>query len=46
MNQANDRDGVHFSEILSLARDGKASREWLNRHLIDPTPVLKTRWKM
>jgi heterodisulfide reductase subunit B len=36
----------HFSEILSLARDGKASREWLNRHLIDPVPVLKTRWQV
>ena len=36
----------HFSEILSLARDGNSSREWLNRHLIDPTPVLKTRWQV
>ena len=37
---------LHFFEILSLARDGNSSREWLNRHLIDPTPVLTTRWQV
>lgn len=33
----------HFSEILSLALEGKASKEWFNRHLIDPEPVLRQR---
>jgi len=33
----------HFSEILSLALEGKASNEWFKRHLIDPEPVLKQR---
>lgn len=31
----------HFSEILSLALEGKASKEWFKRHLIDPEPILK-----
>lgn len=33
----------HFSEILSLALEGKASKEWFKRHLIDPEPLLKQR---
>ncbi len=33
----------HFSEILSLALEGKASKKWFKRHLIDPEPVLKQR---
>ena len=33
----------HFSELLSLAVEGSAPRDWLKRHLIDPGPVLKQR---
>ncbi len=33
----------HFSEILSLALEGKASKEWFKRHLIDPEPILRQR---
>ncbi len=33
----------HFSELLSLALEGKASREWFKRHLIDPEPILEQR---
>lgn len=33
----------HFSEILSLALEGKASKEWFKRHLINPEPILKQR---
>jgi heterodisulfide reductase subunit B2 len=31
----------HFSELLSLALEGKFSRSWLKRHLIDPVPLLE-----
>ncbi|MDZ7667461.1 MAG: hypothetical protein U5K27_19390 [Desulfotignum sp.] len=31
----------HFSELLSLALEGKFSRAWLKRHLIDPVPLLE-----
>lgn len=31
----------HFSELLSLALEGKFSRSWLKRHLIDPAPLLE-----
>ncbi len=33
----------HFSEILSLALEGKASKKWFKRHLIDPEPLLEQR---
>ena len=33
----------HFSEILSLALEGKASKEWFKRHLIHPGPILEKR---
>ena len=33
----------HFSELLSLAVEGHAPRDWLKRHLIDPVPVLAGR---
>ena len=33
----------HFSELLSLAVDGYAPKDWLKRHLIDPLPVLVDR---
>ncbi|MBU1344627.1 MAG: hypothetical protein KKE44_05595, partial [Proteobacteria bacterium] len=33
----------HFSEILSLATMGKASKDWFNRHLINPKPLLEQR---
>ncbi len=33
----------HFSEILSLALEGKASKDWFKRHLIDPEPLLEQR---
>jgi|GEM_PF-4781728 len=29
----------HFSELLSLALEGKFSRSWLKRHLINPALV-------
>ncbi|MBU1343594.1 MAG: hypothetical protein KKD66_18425, partial [Proteobacteria bacterium] len=31
----------HFSELLSLALEGKASRDWFKRHLINPEPLLE-----
>jgi len=33
----------HFSELLSLALEGKASKDWFKRHLINPEPLLKKR---
>ncbi len=33
----------HFSELLSLAVEGHAPKDWLKRHLIDPKPVLRQR---
>ncbi|MCP4022938.1 MAG: hypothetical protein GY729_13945 [Desulfobacteraceae bacterium] len=33
----------HFSELLSLALEKKASRNWFNRHLINPKPLLEQR---
>lgn len=33
----------HFSEILSMALDGGAPKDWLKRHLIDPEPLLNQR---
>ncbi|WP_022665750.1 CoB--CoM heterodisulfide reductase iron-sulfur subunit B family protein [Desulfospira joergensenii] len=31
----------HFSELLSLALEHKASKDWFNRHLINPESVLR-----
>ncbi len=33
----------HFSELLSLAAEGYAPKDWLKRHLIDPVPLLMKR---
>ena len=33
----------HFSELLSLALERRAPKEWLKRHLIDPTELLDQR---
>lgn len=33
----------HFSELLSMALEGTAPKDWLNRHLIDPQPLLAKR---
>ena len=33
----------HFSELLSMAFDGTAPKDWLTRHLIDPEPLLNQR---
>lgn len=33
----------HFSELLSLARAGRASNRWFERHLIDPRPLMARR---
>ncbi|MEH0022921.1 MAG: heterodisulfide reductase-related iron-sulfur binding cluster [Desulfobacter sp.] len=33
----------HFSELLSLAVEGHAPKDWLKRHLIDPKPLLERR---
>ncbi len=33
----------HFSELLSLAVEGHAPKDWLKRHLVDPRPLLKDR---
>ena len=33
----------HFSEILSLSFKTETNMEWFSRHLIDPTPLLKSR---
>lgn len=40
---ANELPVFHFSELLSLAVDGHAPKDWLKRHLIDPRPVLRQR---
>jgi heterodisulfide reductase subunit B len=34
---------LHFSELLSLAMGTVPEKDWFQRHLIDPRPVLKTR---
>ncbi len=33
----------HFSELLSLAAGWGAKKNWFNRHLIDPRPLLKSK---
>ena len=33
----------HFSELLSIALEGKAPKDWLKRHLINPEPLLNQR---
>ncbi len=33
----------HFSELLALAAGWGAQKDWFNRHLIDPGPLLKSR---
>ncbi len=33
---------LHLSELLALALETKKDKEWFSRHLIDPTPVLKS----
>ncbi len=33
----------HFSELLSMALNGEAPKDWLKRHLIDPEPLLNQR---
>lgn len=32
---------LHFSEVLSLAMGTDKYKRWFNRHLVDPTPLLK-----
>lgn len=34
----------HFSELLSMALTGTMSKDWMNRHLIDPEPLLNQRF--
>ncbi len=34
---------LHLSELLALALETDKDKEWFARHLIDPTPVLKSR---
>lgn len=33
----------HFSELLSLALEKTASKDWFKRHLIDPSPLMEKR---
>jgi heterodisulfide reductase subunit B len=33
----------HFSELLSLSLEGKTSKDWFKRHMIDPEPLLEQR---
>ncbi len=39
----NELPVFHFSELLSMALEGDAPKDWLNRHLINPEPLLAQR---
>ncbi len=39
----NELPVFHFSELLSMALEGDAPKDWLKRHLINPEPLLKER---
>ncbi len=42
-NLKNPTPTVHLSELLALALETTKDKEWFSRHLIDPTPVLRSK---